>query len=208
MTPIPQRSRQGGFTLLELLIAITLMAVIAVLGWRGLDSLLAGRERLNEANQQLRALTTVMTQLEDDLRRAWPNRLLGLDRAPISFVLEGEQLRLEIVREAGTGALTPMQRVVWQVRSGALERGFSGWPPAAVAGGPAMIPGPGEEASPLTWQRLIEAPVLMEWRAWRAGAGWVPASALLTEPGVMPLGLELTLSLGQSRIVRVMAARD
>jgi general secretion pathway protein J len=199
---------QSGFTLLELLLAISLMAIIAVLGWRGLDSLLAGRERLNEANSQLRALTTVLTQLEDDLRRAWPNRLLGLEQSPIRFIAEGETVNLVVLRDASIGGTAPVQRVVWQIRSGGLERGFSGWPPAALAGGPAFIPRAGDELPSLTWQRLLEGPVQVEWRAWRPGAGWVAGRALVAEPTVVPLGLELTLSLGPVRIVRVLAVRD
>jgi general secretion pathway protein J len=199
---------QSGFTLLELLLAISLMAIIAVLGWRGLDSLLAGRERLNEANSQLRALTTVLTQLEDDLRRAWPNRLLGLEQSPIRCIAEGETVNLVVLRDASIGGTAPVQRVVWQIRSGGLERGFSGWPPAALAGGPAFIPRAGDELPSLTWQRLLEGPVQVEWRAWRPGAGWVAGRALVAEPTVVPLGLELTLSLGPVRIVRVLAVRD
>ena len=83
---------------------------------------------------------TVLTQLEDDLRRAWPNRLLGLEQSPIRFVAEGELVHVEILREAAAGGPAPLQRVVWQIRSGALERGFSGWPPAAGSADAVRVP--------------------------------------------------------------------
>ena len=37
------RVRTGGFTLVELLVAAALMAVLAVLSWRGLDAVLDSR---------------------------------------------------------------------------------------------------------------------------------------------------------------------
>jgi len=33
------RRRRAGFTLIELLVAISVLAVVAVLGWRGLDGI-------------------------------------------------------------------------------------------------------------------------------------------------------------------------
>lgn len=38
----------SGFTLIELLVAITVMAIVAVLGWRGLDGIVRARLTLNE----------------------------------------------------------------------------------------------------------------------------------------------------------------
>ena len=74
------RSARGeaGFTLLELLIAVSLMAVLAVLGWRGLESVLTTRDRIVRASDDLRALSVTFTQMEEDLRRAWPVRLLKM----------------------------------------------------------------------------------------------------------------------------------
>ena len=67
--------RHRGFTLLELLIAIALMALLAVLGWRGLDSVLRSRERIAANSDDLRGLSVAFSQLDEDLRRSWVVRL-------------------------------------------------------------------------------------------------------------------------------------
>ena len=41
-----QRLLSRGFTLLELLVAITVLSIVSMIAWRGLDSLVATRERL------------------------------------------------------------------------------------------------------------------------------------------------------------------
>ncbi|MEN3295328.1 MAG: ral secretion pathway protein, partial [Burkholderiales bacterium] len=40
-------TNKRGFTLVELLIAISVLAMVAVLGWRGLDSIVRARVALN-----------------------------------------------------------------------------------------------------------------------------------------------------------------
>jgi general secretion pathway protein J len=41
-------SRARGFTLIEMLVAIALLAVIALLSWRGLDSTIRGRDATSQ----------------------------------------------------------------------------------------------------------------------------------------------------------------
>jgi prepilin-type N-terminal cleavage/methylation domain-containing protein len=41
----PHRNARRGFTLLELLVAISVLAIVSMISWRGLDSLLSIRER-------------------------------------------------------------------------------------------------------------------------------------------------------------------
>ena len=100
---MPARPPMHGFTLLEVMVAMALMAVLALLSWRGLDSVLDSRERLVSASDDLGALSLTFAQLEEDLRRSWSVRLLGLPLPAIAFVpaVPGEGApRLRLLREA------------------------------------------------------------------------------------------------------------
>lgn len=59
-------SRQRGFTLIELLVAITIMSIVAVLGWRGLDTIMRSRVSLNEELEQTRGLQLAFAQMQSD----------------------------------------------------------------------------------------------------------------------------------------------
>jgi len=45
-----------GFTLVELLVAITILAIVATLGWRGLDGIVRARIALNAQLEQSRGI--------------------------------------------------------------------------------------------------------------------------------------------------------
>lgn len=209
MTRTDRRMRDRGFTLIELLVAVALMAVLAVLGWRGLDSVLTGRERITESSDALRALSVTFTQLEDDLRRAWPARLLNPGMPAIAFVDErtGAQPHLQLLRELppDSGA-AQLQRVVWRLRNGVLERGFGAF----------HLPGPegAVVAAPLTWQPLVAGVTGLHMRAWVPGQGWLPQAVLAqrADVGGQPLvvtGLEIMIERqGGERVLRVLPARD
>ena len=47
--------KSRGFTLLELLVAITVLSIVSVIAWRGLDSLVMTRERLEPEADDVRA---------------------------------------------------------------------------------------------------------------------------------------------------------
>src|SRR5262249_27202476 len=61
------RARLAGFTLLELLIAISVLATVSMIAWRGLDTLVSTRARLEPEGEQVRALLTAFGQLDRDL---------------------------------------------------------------------------------------------------------------------------------------------
>ena len=206
------RGRHGrGFTLIELLIATTLLAVLALLAWRGLDSVLTSRQRIVAASDELRSLTLAFAQLDEDLRKSWPVRLLKLQTPSISFTVSGEQnvAALEMLREAsGASEPTQIQRVSWRLRNGMLERGFGQWsipaaagtqpfsgaatgPSQGVAGGGTLAQSAAQSVDGLIWQPILGRVASLQMQGWINGQGWIAAEALagqLRGPGADGVG--------------------
>ena len=75
---------QSGVTLVELLLAIAILGIIAVLGWKGLDSIIFSQRTLSEDVENIRNLQIVFAQLQTDcLKLAKPNRING--RSPLAI---------------------------------------------------------------------------------------------------------------------------
>jgi general secretion pathway protein J len=238
-------NRMSGFTLLELLIAVALMAFVALLGWKGLESVISARDDITRHSDRLRALANAFGQIEDDLRSAWFTRLM-VTRDPVILLRKDDAsgFALELLRpapslvaqaaplpereplesissrsqavqaQAGPSQIAPamLQKVVWRFRGGLLERGMVPW-----------RPGSGElSAVGWVWQPVVSGIEAGQWRIWVDNGGWLAESPPALAPGspprdgepgpepvpVVPGGLELILTLGGERIVRVLSARD
>ena len=106
------------------------MAVLAVLSWRGLDTILQSRERLVVASDELRSLTLALSQLDEDLKHSAALRPLDLPEPEISVRMVGDRQRqvLQLLREVNRIAMpTRLQRVFYEIRNGVLMRGFTEW---------------------------------------------------------------------------------
>jgi general secretion pathway protein J len=68
--PACGKPRTAGFTLIELLVAALIMAVMAGLGWRGLDSVAQGRDAARSRMHAAERLSLAMRQMADDLAAA------------------------------------------------------------------------------------------------------------------------------------------
>ncbi|SIO08158.1 general secretion pathway protein J [Burkholderia sp. GAS332] len=99
--------RARGFTLIELLVAIAIMAVIAVLSWRGLDQIIRGRETITNAMEDERVFAQLFDQMRIDARQAASDDESGQAAISVSgsvlqivreMVLPGEAPRLQVVR--------------------------------------------------------------------------------------------------------------
>ena len=103
----PGRRGARGFTLIELLVAVAVLAIVAVLGWRGLDGIVRSRQALTEQMEQTRGLQLAFAQLQSDMeQRALRKQLrsresLAADADRMIFVrtvlAEGEPSRLQVV---------------------------------------------------------------------------------------------------------------
>jgi general secretion pathway protein J len=113
-------ARRGGFTLVEVLVALLIMAIMAALGWQGVSSMARARDIGSAASERALRLGTLVAQWEQDLQATYDSpQVPGL-----SF--DGSALR--IVRRSDDG----VQVVVWALREGHWQRWAS--PAARHAG--------------------------------------------------------------------------
>jgi general secretion pathway protein J len=133
----PRRSR--GFTLIELLVAIAILAVVAILSWRGLDEIIRARETISRAMADERVFAQMFDQMRIDARRAADDDEAG--RPSVS--LDGGVLQL--VREfAGVPGSAPRLQVIrYVVSNGQVTRYAS--PPLANRGQLRRALGSGED---------------------------------------------------------------
>jgi len=82
-----------GFTLVELLVAIGILAMVAVLGWRGLDGIVRARVALTDQMEMTRGMQLAFAQMQSDCEHAADATMLG--RRP--FLLHADN-RLTLVR--------------------------------------------------------------------------------------------------------------
>lgn len=107
-----------GFTLIELLVAITILAVVAVLGWRGLDGIVRARVALNRDLEQTRGMQLALAQLQSDCAQIVTTANIG-GRLPIM----AEPNRLTLVRNVfADNQPTRIQVVAYRVVNGVLQR--------------------------------------------------------------------------------------
>jgi len=107
-----------GLTLIELLVAIGILAFIAVLGWRGLESLIRTRSSLDQELEQTRNLQIIFAQLQNDCAHIVQASLID-GQAPL--ILNRNQLSL--VREVSTEEMpTTLQWVSYRLENNTLYR--------------------------------------------------------------------------------------
>lgn len=112
------RPKAQGLTLVELLVAITVLGLISVLGWRGLDTITRTRQTLNEELAQARNLQLAFAQMQIDCANTVDeNTLIG--GSPLLV----EPNRISLVRRSHLDARAGgLQLVSWRLIDGFLTR--------------------------------------------------------------------------------------
>ena len=152
-----------GFTLIEVLVALAIMALMAAMAWRAIDGMARAQEHTHEATDATLTLQAGLDQWRADLDAMlvfWPQPAAGQPPAASSsaaaarsLAWDGSVLRLTRTDSAGAGARV----VAWARR-----------------------PGDGQ------WLRWQSAPITTQtaWAAaWEAAARWGQAGAPAPAPG-------------------------
>lgn len=184
-------SRARGFTLIELLVAISVLAIVAVLGWRGLDTIVRAREGLNQDLEQTRGLQLTFAQMQSDTDKIADRQTIG--NRP---VLDAAPNRLTLVRMVyAENQPSRVQVVSYRLRDGVLSRSES-LPTrelAALQSAWSAALDDGDNAAAVVLQRGVSE---MSLRLWYQNLGWRPTAAPVPANAV-PTGVEVGIELAQ-----------
>lgn len=193
-----------GFTLLELLVAITVLSIVSMIAWRGLDSLVLTRERLEPESDEVRALLAAFGQMERDLAQIVTPSLVGLSSSPVVVRASSQGPVLEVLRTAANDGRAPtaLQTVFYRVDDGRLIRQASA-PRRTLAA---------QAEEQLSSARLLDRVKGIRIRLWRDVAwadpligGAEPPAPPPNLPGVVvpvPQGVEIVVERNDGRLFR------
>lgn len=112
------KQRTHGFTLVELLVAIGILAMVAVLGWRGLDGIVRARVALTQQMETTRGMQLAFAQMQSDCEHVAGQDIM--DKRPY---LLADKDRLTLVRlVSNENEPTRLQVVAYRVVDGTLTR--------------------------------------------------------------------------------------
>ena len=191
--------KQRGFTLIELLVAISILALVAVLGWRGLDGIVRAREALSAQMDTTRGMQLAFAQMQSDGEHLATPAVLGR-----RSMLVADRTQLVLVRVVyAEHQPTRLQVVAYRIENGTLVRRESlatrdmaqidiMWKAAVSNANP---------AAPVALQHGVNDLTVrvFETSMWRPAASpALPPAGITTAPGAVtsmtaPVGMEVAL---------------
>lgn len=116
-----QAGKPAGFTLLEVLIALGIVSVIAIMSWRGLEEVLSMADRLGRLDAQLQETNALFGQLQKDLANVENQLSKGEQFSKDTVSLDQTGLNiLSTQRQKGRPAY--QQQISWQLTEAGLIR--------------------------------------------------------------------------------------
>lgn len=122
--------KSDGFTLVEMLVAVSLLGLLGVISWRGLDQVIALRTRVNDETVEIERVVRTIAQIDRDIDMRVADALMAVPTAasslPYAINIETDsnqnhRVSLFRSRPESPGA----QTVVYSMRSEELVRTVS-----------------------------------------------------------------------------------
>jgi general secretion pathway protein J len=199
--------RQRGFTLVELLVAMAVLAMLGALGFRGLGSILDAEARLQAESRRWSDVSLLYAQLSEDLSMAVERAGRdGADHVSPALLLRAaagdpasaDDAQLAMTRlgiGAGGAAQSAPRRVGYRLRQGTLE--YLVWP--ALDAAPGAVP---------TAHELLNDVAELHLQALDNQGRWLPAWPGQQTPNTLPRAVTVRIVLaGGEEITRVLAVR-
>ncbi|MDB5887997.1 MAG: hypothetical protein JWM03_869 [Rhodocyclales bacterium] len=192
----------SGLTLIELLVALVVMAVLGIMSWRGIDSALNSREHIVEVSQRWQKLSRGFSLIEHNFLQIAERDVSTSTPALASNGLPGFQLQ-----KLPDG----QQRLIyWRMDSvqGARLAGFR------LDGDKLMLlrwthnmPVPAAQDN-ISAEKLIEGVRNVRWEAMASNGQWTDTWPPQAQAGGLPIGLRLDMDIDDvGHIQRLFALR-
>lgn len=197
------KAGQCGFTLVELLVAMAVLAVLASVSFRGLSSILEAEAHVQSETRRWNDVAVALAHMSRDLSLAVPRTVrdnAGHARAAIVIggQPDGTQGLLQLTRLGdGDGASSQgdLRRIEYRLRAGTLE--YLVWP------APDQAPGAAPSVSP-----VLENVAGLELRALGQDGTWSSVWPAGQQASVLPRALEARIQLASGeRITRLIPLR-
>lgn len=183
---------QSGFTLLEVLVAMAIFAIVAYMAYGGFGAVLKQQQIVDESAARLRAVQFAVRQLSNDFAQLQPRPIReelgeGWRGALVSGGLELQAAELTRAGWANPLARSrpTLQRVAYRVEDGTLIRSY--WPVLDRL----------LEEEPVETE-LVDGVAELRFRFLDADGQWVdqwPAADASSDPRLIPRAVEITLEL-------------
>ena len=182
-----------GFTLVELLVAISILGMVAVLGWRGLDGIVRARANLTDQMEVTRGMQLAFAQMQSDCEHLAGNDLVGSRPT-----LVAEDGRLTLVRTVFLeNTASRVQVIAYRLVDGVLLRRESNatrdlsqldilWKAATSDT---------DTTPPVALQSGIATMQMLVWQnnAWRQSVVTPPSPGGITVAALVPQGLQVAM---------------